>query len=373
MEGSQSMKILIIFIAECIFGFILFARTRLNGNDELIGKERKVSVIVPARNEEKNLPHILGSLKKQTYIPHEIIVVDDFSSDATGEIANKYGVTVIQNTELPEGWTGKNWAVWNGSKRSTGDILVFLDADVRLKPDALEKLLKSREKSGGVISIIPYHHTEKVYERLSLVVYLLGVFAFTSPFERRSSTKGLYGSCIVATREDYEKINGHDSVRAEILDDLNLGKRFSEAGIKVENFIGCGFVSFRMYPNGIKSELEGFGKGAVLSTATLRPATTILIAFWLVGLFAVGLVTPFLLIAGHPWSLPFLIGYLIYTAQIIYFLKYTGSYGIFMPVLHCLSSLFFILIMMYSIYRVSFMGSVSWKGRQIKVGGRKNI
>jgi 4,4'-diaponeurosporenoate glycosyltransferase len=362
------MKILIILIFEYISGFILFAKIRLNCHGGSINSTIKVSVIIPARNEERNLPFILNSLITQTYKPFEIIVVDDFSMDGTCEIANQYGVKVIENTALPENWTGKTWAVWNGFQESTGDILIFLDADVRLNPYALEALLYSREKSGGVISVVPYNHTEKFYERFSLVPYLLGVFAFTSPFERRNSVKGLYGSCIVTTRKDYEQINGHESIKAELLDDLNLGKKFSEAGIKVENFIGSEFVSFRMYPNGIKSELQGFSKGAVLSTATLRPATTIVIALWILGLFSIEFITPFLLIYRHSWFLPFLIGYIIYSLQIMYFLKFTGNYGKVIPVLHILSSVFFIVIMLYSIYQVTFLGSVSWKGRQVKVG-----
>jgi 4,4'-diaponeurosporenoate glycosyltransferase len=365
------MKFLIVLILQWFSGFILFAKIPLNVGKESHKGNSRVSIIIPARNEEKNLPFILDSLKLQTYIPYEIIVVDDFSSDRTSEIARQYGVKVIQNTQLPDHWTGKTWAVWNGFLQSTGNILVFLDADVRLAPRALEALVHTRERSGGAISVVPYHHTEKFYERLSLVPYLLGIFAFTSPFERKNTQKGLYGSCIVTTREDYVKINGHESIRSELLDDLNLGKKFAQAGINVENFIGCDLVSFRMYPNGIKSELQGFGKGAVLSTATLRPATIVLIALWLLGLFAVGFITPVLLPFRHPLALPFLAAYLIYTMQIIYFLRYMGRYGRIMPVMHFLSSIFFIIIMLYSIYQVTFRGSVTWKGRQVKVGGRK--
>jgi len=366
------MAVLLFLIIDCIFGFVLFSKVRLNDGGEPLKSNEKVSVIIPARNEGKNLPFILSSLQTQTVQPYEIIVVDDFSSDATATIAEQYGVKVIRNTELPANWTGKTWAVWQGFLRSTGDILVFLDADVRLSPRALEALLRTREQSGGVISVVPYHYMEKFYERLSLITCILGIFAFTSPFERRNTRKGLYGSCIVATRKDYEQINGHRSIQSEVLDDLSLGKRFSEAGIHVENFIGCDLVSFRMYPNGIKSEMQGFAKSAVLGTETLRAGTIFLIAFWVIGLLATGLVTPFLLLFRHPWALPFLAGYIIYTIQLIYFLNCTGRYGWLVPIMHFLSSMFFILMMLYSVYQVAFVGSVTWKGRQIKVGGEKS-
>nr|HML45549.1 glycosyltransferase family A protein [Clostridia bacterium] len=192
--------LIILFMLQCLVGFVLFVKACLNAQEGMPGGKGKVSVIIPARNEAHNLPHLLGSLQSQTFSPQEIIVVDDFSSDQTSEVAARYGVKVIQNTQLPDNWTGKNWALWNGFQQATGDILVFLDADVRLAPTALEQLLKAREKSGGAVSVVPSHHTERMYERLSLVAYLLGVFAFTSPFEKKNAKKGLYGSCIVAAR-----------------------------------------------------------------------------------------------------------------------------------------------------------------------------
>lgn len=364
------MYILLILLLLSSSGLILFSKFTLSCCNEPYKKNCKVSIIIPARNEEKNIQNIMESLKKQTYKPYEIIVVDDSSSDRTFYLARQYGAKVIKNTKLPEGWIGKNWAVWNGFLKSTGDILVFLDADVTLAPNALEALIKTRDKVGGTISVVPYHKTGKFYEKLSLLPYLLGVFAFTSPFERKNYTKGLYGACIVTSREDYDKIKGHSCISSELLDDLNLGKKLSEAGVNVENFIGDNLVSFRMYPNGIGSELQGFGKGAALSTATLRPETVMLIALWVIGLLSVELITPYLIVAGSSYIFPFTIGYLIYTVQIMYLLKHTGNYGYVMPFIHVLSSIFFIIIILYSIYQVTCIGSVSWKGRQIKIGGK---
>lgn len=365
------MWIMILFILGCVSGFILFSRILLEDDGLPFKKDIKVSVIIPARNEEGNLPFILTSLNTQTFKPYEIIVIDDFSEDNTKKVAQDYGAVTIENSKLPEGWTGKSWAVWNGFNHSSGEILVFLDADVRLKPHALEVILKVREKSGGVISVVPHHYTEKFYERLSLISNILGIFAFTSPIERRNTEKGLYGSCIVARREDYEKVGGHNSIKAEILDDLKLGRKFSKLGVKVENFIGYGFVSFRMYPEGIGSEIQGFGKGATLSAATLDPKTVMLIVVWLLGLIITGLVTPVLLFINPIQSIPFVIGYIIYTFQIIYFIKYTGYFGILMPLVHFVSTLFFLLITLYSVYQVNFLGYVSWKGRHVEVGGKK--
>ncbi|MBM7681299.1 glycosyltransferase involved in cell wall biosynthesis [Pullulanibacillus pueri] len=330
----------------------------------------KLSIIIPARNEEENIAHLLDSLHAQTYHPYEIIVVNDGSSDQTKAVAESYGVKVIDCPKLPQGWTGKTWAVWNGFLRSTGELIAFLDADIRLAPQALEILLKARQKSGGVLSIVPYHFTKKLYERLALVFNILGVFAFTSPFEIKNPRKGLYGSCILTTREDYEKVKGHDSIKSEILDDLNLGARFIEEGIAVHNYIGGDLVAFRMYPQGIKSEFQGFGKGAVLSTTSLRAPTLLFVVLWILGLVVS---ESFLFFLETSFFLPLFIGYLLYMLQIVYFVKFVGRFGFIMPIFHILSTLFFLIVILYSVYQVVFLKEVTWKGRTVEVGRKRQL
>lgn len=362
------MALLVICVLGCLSGFLIFRKNMIPRSTDQVLNDVKLSIIIPARNEEDNLPHLLHALKIQTLMPYEIIVVDDFSTDNTKEIAESYGVTVISNPSLPAGWTGKNWAVWNGYQHATGDVIAFLDADIRFAPRALELLVKARNKLGGVLSIVPYHYTEKMFEKLALIFNVLGVYAFTSPFEKNNSQKGLYGSCIITTREDYEAIKGHEGIKSEMLDDLNLGATYARAGIPVNNFIGYGLVSFRMYPNGGKSMIQGFGKGAVLGTSKLKAGTITFIAIWVVGLIVSSLF-PFFMTTS--WGIPLLIGYLLYMAQLFYFVKYIGIFGIVMPVVHVISTLFFILIMLYSVYQVVFLGHVAWKGRQVKVGSRR--
>ena len=339
-----------------------------DSSDALFESHPKVSVLIPARNEEANLPHLLHSLRIQTVQPFEVIVIDDCSEDRTREIAESFGVTVVEGSSPPPEWTGKNWAVWTGYAYASGDVLVFLDADIRLAPQALASLLHAREEARGVISVVPYHDAQKPYEKLAMITNILGVFALTSPFERNNPRKGLYGACIVASREDYDRVNGHASIRSEVLDDLFLGSKFMEAGIPVSNYLGAGLVLFRMYPHGIRSELEGFSKGAVLSTSTLSPWTIIPTALWTIGLLA-SCCLPFFLGSSYIW--PLLLGYLLYMIQIGYFNSRTGAFGILMPVLHMLSSLFFLLVMLVSLYQVIVLRKVAWKGRQIDVKGRK--
>ncbi|MBB6673549.1 glycosyltransferase [Cohnella nanjingensis] len=354
-------------------GFVLFRRHTIVANAEAgpeTDQPRRLSVIIPARNEAFNLPDLLACLQVQTLRPFEVIVVDDESGDETYEIARRYGATVIANTPLPPGWTGKNWAVRNGYAHATGDLIAFLDADIRLVPEALASLVQARERTGGVVSVVPYHTAGRFYERLALIINILGVFAFTSFLERNRST-GLYGSCILTTRADYERAGGHDGVRSEVLEDLSLGAQYVEAGIRVTNFLGAGMVSFRMYPHGIRSAIQGLGKGALLSTSKLSGLTVLLVALWIVGLIGaeIGLIcAPFAPAQG--W-IPLCASYMLYTLQIFYFIRYVGRFGKAVPIVHLLSTLFFLCVMIYSAYKVVFRGHVTWKGRQIEVGGRQ--
>ncbi|RAP74722.1 glycosyltransferase [Paenibacillus montanisoli] len=360
------MLIFVLLLAAWAAGWFLFRRNTIPDGRHRPSIPGKLSVIIPARNEEGNLPHLLSSLQAQTIGSIEIIVVDDHSEDRTRAVAEGYGVKVIASPPLPSGWTGKNWAVWNGYLAATGDLFAFLDADVRLAPHALHNLLAAREEAGGAVSVVPYHQAERFYERLALIPNVLGLFAFTSPLERTNPAKGMYGSCIVTARPDYETVNGHEGIKGELLDDLNLGGKFMAAGIPVRNFIGHGAVSFRMYPGGIRSEVEGFSKGAVLSTSKLSIGTTLLVAVWLLGLLAAES-APFFI--GTSWALPLAAGYVLYTAQLYFLIRYTGSFGRWLPAVHLLSTAFFLYIMLYSVYQVVVFGRVAWKGRRIDVGG----
>ncbi len=115
--------------------------------------------------------------------------------------------------------------------------------------------------AGGVVSIVPWHYTRTFIERLALIFNFLGVFAFTSPFEKRNPKKGLYGSCILTTREDYENIKGHESIKSEMLDDLNLGAAYKKAGIQVNNFLGYGLFPSECIHKGSKAGFKASAKG----------------------------------------------------------------------------------------------------------------
>lgn len=112
----------------------------------------KVSVLIPARNEEGTLPNLLPALRGQSLQPLEVIVIDDHSSDRTAAIATRAGVRVLVPTPpLPGGWCGKTWALHNGVQASAGEVLVFLDADTEPGPTFLERLVATQQALGSLV------------------------------------------------------------------------------------------------------------------------------------------------------------------------------------------------------------------------------
>ena len=141
---------------------------------------RRVSVAVPARNEAGRLPGLLAALAVQTRPADEVLVVDDDSEDDTRAVAAAAGADIIAAPPLPDGWTGKTWACWNGAQRATGDVLVFLDADTEPGPDLLARLLDALDHRPGLLSVMPYHRMQRQYERLAAffsAISLMGIGA----------------------------------------------------------------------------------------------------------------------------------------------------------------------------------------------------
>ena len=168
-----------------------------------------VSVLIPARNEEATLPHLLHGLTAQTLQPLEVIVIDDHSSDRTAAIAEASGhalpLQVVQPPPLPPGWCGKTWALHNGVMRSSGAVLVFLDADTEPAPGLLESLVAQQQRLGGLVSVQPFHRTERLYEQLSLLFNLVGLMAV--PLGPRCGVA--FGPAMATSREHYLRSGGH--------------------------------------------------------------------------------------------------------------------------------------------------------------------
>lgn len=348
----------------------------------------RLSVVIPARNEAGTLPFLLDSLRKQEKLPLEIIVVDDQSIDGTGDLARGFsdvGVRVIDSGERPEGWTGKNWSCHRGTMEAQGDFLLFLDADTSLtSSDSLQRLLQEYRRRGGLLSVQPSHRVHALYEQLSgffNLIVMIGSGAF-SQWSRPGEAAGCFGPCILIDRDDYRSIGGHEAVRAEVVDDLALCRLCRQAGIGVYCYGGRETISFRMYPGGIGSLVEGWTKNMAVGASLADLRTIILLVVWFTGISNAALMmaalTKYTAHAAQtlqgagavwfPWGLIVLAVYALYVLQVFIQLRRVGSFHFAAALFFPLLFLFFVGIFIYSVVRVKVLHSVTWKGRAIEIG-----
>lgn len=328
-------------------------------------KARSISVIIPARNEEKNLPLLLDDLIKQRYENLEIIVVDDGSRDKTGEIAKAFDVTVITICDKPPGWLGKNWACQKGAEASEGELLLFLDADVRLKPHAVDRILEVYEKNGVPLSVQPYHKTEKCYEQASLFFNLIQIGANGTSLKKPQNI-GLYGPLIFLSNEDYKIIGGHESVKENIVEDMALGVRLKEAKIPYDLYVGDEEISFRIYSGGFRSLLEGWTKNIASGAMSIPPLLFMMIFFFLSSLISVPLhILTFFISEQGTWLFVYLVFYVLWVGILYNLSKNVGKFHPLAVLFYPLPLLVLVFVFFTSLYKKIFKKKVVWKGRSI--------
>jgi 4,4'-diaponeurosporenoate glycosyltransferase len=345
---------------------------------------RRVSVIVPARNEERRIAPLLESLDRQNRRVDEILVVDDGSTDGTAMLARRLGAKVIAAGVTPGGWTGKNWACWSGARAARGNLFVFLDADVRIADGGLERLLAAHAERGGLVSAQPYHEVPRAYERLSAFcnVVIMGSLGAFTPLGDRMRVAGSFGPCIVVARDDYLACGGHAAVRDLVVEDMALGAEARRRGLQVACLGGRGALSFRMYPDGIRSLAEGWSKNMATGAGGAPPLTRALMSAWITGA-TTAVITLVMGIAaladrgagnragGPPFGAAAVGLYGLYAAQLYWMLRRIGTFGPWPALLFPLPLAFFHAIFARSVWLAKVRGSVTWKGRRIWVRTRR--
>ncbi|MFO7782132.1 MAG: glycosyltransferase family 2 protein [Spirochaetia bacterium] len=330
----------------------------------------RVSIIIPARDEARNLPVLFTSIEQQSLRPLETIVVDDHSQDETAQISRARGARVVTPPPLPEGWLGKNHACWQGAAAARGELFVFLDADTRLEDDGLRRLIETQVVRGGFVSVQPYHRMETAYERLSAFfafIVMGGIRAFTI-LGGRLPPRGLFGPAIACRREDYFSIDGHRAVKAAVLEDVELGRTAAEAGYGLHCFAGRGSISFRMYPGGLRDLVDGWTKNFALGAAGTGVVMILLVTAWMAGAgVAIRLLVAGSLAETPPRLLLGLAAYLLYVVQIHFMQVRIGNFGFLSAVLYPFTLLFFMVIFVRSLQLTWLKQTVRWKGRDIAV------
>lgn len=356
-------------LAFWIAGWSVFLRLR--AVPEVAGAkvpEVKLSIVIPARNEEDNLSRLLPSLRDSSFTPHEILVVDDHSSDRTAEVARGLGATVISGSDLPEGWYGKPWACQQGADAATGDWLLFLDADLVAQPGGLRRLAElAATEPGAVHSVCPWHRIEKAYEELSAFfnsIMILGMNAFTlkGPGAREI---GLFGQAMLLSKASYAAVDGHRRVKAQVLENFHLSRHFREAGIACRCYLGKGTLAMRMFPGGYRDLVAGWSKGFVSGAGNTSRAAMIGISAWLSGLIMITIALTFLPIADLYQRL--FIGklYLLGVIQCLHVFRSAGNFGFFNALFFPVSLAFYQIVFFRALRRKKAGGKVTWKGRDV--------
>jgi chlorobactene glucosyltransferase len=317
-----------------------------------------LSIIVPARNEAENLDHLLPSLGALRYPGrHEVIVVDDNSTDATAAVAAKWGARVLQLNGLPDGWHGKPHACHRGALAAGGDWLLFTDADTihTLDGPARAVACAITHRLDG-LSLFLGQECRDLGQRVALSTAFAGLFA---ALPRRTTL--LNGQYILLRRDVYERSGGFSAVRNEMLEDVALGHHLHDQGYRVPVMHGYAAARVRMYRNTTQMwhGLTRLGSGSLRWTGpgALRAAA-----------YITAVMSPLLALVGvtvrrlDPWWLP-----VTWAAASVSMVPWARRFG--SPALAALSPAGALLVQIAAVWGLGsrLMGrGVCWKGRRVR-------
>ncbi len=325
-----------------------------------------ISIIVPARNEEANIPRLLASLVSQDYSHYEIIVVNDASTDKTTAIVQGYaknGVRLVSIDGPPGGWTGKNYACWIGARFARYPWLLFVDADTELASCALRSTIHFAVKQNvEALSLFPRQRCETFWERLLLpFAYQQYFVGMNAQVNERNGPALANGQYFFIHRNAYEQVNGHAANAGSIVEDAALAVSLKREGIVSLACRGERLATVRMYAN-LQQIANGFGKN-IYPYLQQSPLTGLQTALSTALASSVALL---FVDARREKSYPlFFIAVVAYIAQVLSTLPWLKHFSIARryALLSPFSALTFLAIAINSLLHTIVGRSVAWKGR----------
>ncbi len=329
----------------------------------------RVSIIVPARNEEESIEQALTQLLALDYDNYEIVAVNDRSTDRTGEIMENLAaessargqLRVIHHHELPKGWLGKTHAMWTATNQAAGDWLLFTDADVMFKPESLRRALAYAEaERADHVVLFPRMIMKRAGEYMT-IAFFQTMFVFghrpwkvADPKTRDHMGVGAFN---LIRRTVYEAVGTYEALRMEVLDDMKLGKVVKNAGFAQRNVFGEDLISIR-WARGAMGVVNNLTKNffAVLSFQWWR---TLISAFGLAFLnlmpfFGVGLAQGW---ARLPYAVALLSLFLIYVGM-----SWRSAVPPYYFFLHPISTVLFVYTLLRSMFLTLWNDGIVWRG-----------
>jgi chlorobactene glucosyltransferase len=229
----------------------------------------RASLLVPARNEARNIEACARGLLQQDYPDFEVIILDDESTDGTGAIVERLAaedarLRVIRGQPLPAGWLGKNWACQQLSRASSGEYLLFTDADTRHDPLMLREAVATAVATrADLLSGMPHQEVKTWSEQLLMPLLALSFMAFI-PIALAERVRPAFlsvsiGQFLLFRRSAYEQINGHTSVRDKVVEDFELARAIKRAGLQWRFVDATSRIHCRMYHN-FREVFDGLSK-----------------------------------------------------------------------------------------------------------------
>ncbi|MEJ1978416.1 MAG: glycosyltransferase, partial [Acetobacteraceae bacterium] len=321
-----------------------------------------LSVLIPARNEERNIAAAVASVLASEGVALELIVLDDGSTDRTSAILRDIPdprLRVAGGGMLPPGWSGKQHACAMLAKLARHEMFVFMDADVRLAPDALSRMAGFMERHPvGLASGFPLQVVRTWSEQLLLpLIHVLLLGFLPIAVMQRSAAVGLGAGCgqlFIARRAEYERAGGHGAIRASMHDGLTLPRAFRRAGSMTGLFDASRFATCRMYER-VADLWEGLGKNATEGMAT--PAA---LPLWTVLLLG-GQVLPVVLMLAAPSTVALLALVLSIGLRLILAARFRQPEG--SALLHPVGVLALLVVQWAALLRVARGRPATWRGR----------
>ena len=327
--------------------------------------EDLVSVLIPARNEEKNIGNILNDLINQDHGNIEIIVFNDQSEDKTAETVMEFAIAdnrirLIESAGLPEGWLGKNNACHQLSQSATGKYLLFLDADVRVGNKLIDNaVFFARKHNTGLISIFPKQIILSLGEMITvpnmnfiLVSLLPLILVRNSKFPSLAAANGQF----MFFRSDvYKKILPHRLMKRHKIEDIAIAREFKKQGVGIACLLGDDKIKCRMY-TGFSDSVNGFSKNV---TEFFGGSYLTALLFWLVTSFGF-----LVIISGLPPF--FFVVFIILCLLTRVFISAASSQNIFLNLLFIIPLQISLGIFIYKAFINKTFRKFQWKGRYIE-------